>query len=229
MSLYVCYYVGKVSTIQVNKQGLANELGLPLRDLRVVDPSIPKQIRATFITRPKAILFCIENIKVVVRHNRTLVFGPYQAEVQEFIPVVQQLIAQAAAGDDAGWQNRARYETLVVALLPHSHLYVISAYVLCRFEHLVLEAAMNVVCTNLFKRVRALSPAVTSTLKALQAESRGLQDVITTQVDELLPLKNKLDELRKRVKEIKRAMTDVVRMYCNNIMWTRTPTPSLTD
>ena len=73
-----------------------------------------------------------------------------------------------------------------------------------------MEAALNVVCTNLFKRVRALSPAVASTLKALQAESRGLQDVLTTQVDELLPLKNKLDELRKRVKEIKRAMTDVL-------------------
>ena len=73
-----------------------------------------------------------------------------------------------------------------------------------------MEAALNVVCTNLFKRIRALSPAVASTLKALQAESRGLQDVLTTQVDELLPLKNKLDELRKRVKEIKRAMTDVL-------------------
>lgn len=58
--------------------------------------------------------------------------------------------------------------------------------------------------------MRALSPAVASTLKALQAESRGLQDVIITQVDELLPLKNKLDELRKRVKEIKRAMTDIL-------------------
>lgn len=81
---------------------------------------------------------------------------------------------------------------------------------LIRFEHIIMEAALNVVCTNLFKRVRALSPAVASTLKALQAESRGLQDVLTTQVDELLPLKNKLDELRKRVKEIKRAMTDVL-------------------
>lgn len=99
---------GKVNTIQINKQGLANELGLPLRDLRIVDPSIPKQIRATFITRPKAILFCIENIKVIVQHNKALVFGPYQPEVQAFVPVVQQLIAQATAGEEAGWENRAR-------------------------------------------------------------------------------------------------------------------------
>ena len=31
-----------------------------------------------------------------------------------------------------------------------------------------------------------------------------------TQVDELLPLKNKLDELRKRVKEFRRAINDVL-------------------
>ena len=99
--------IGKVSTIQVSKQGLANELGLPLRDLRIVDPSVPKQIRATFITRRKAILFCIENIKVVVRHNKALVFGPYQPEVQEFVPVVQQLIAQTSA-QEVEWENKSR-------------------------------------------------------------------------------------------------------------------------
>lgn len=52
-------------------------------------------------------------------------------------------------------------------------------------------------------------PVVSSVLDGLRAESRGL-DVIITQVDELLPLKNKIDELRKRVKEIKRAITDIL-------------------
>ena len=46
-------------------------------------------------------------------------------------------------------------------------------------------------------------------LKGLRAESRGL-DVVQTQVDELLPLKNNIDELRKRVKEIRRAITDIL-------------------
>lgn len=35
-------------------------------------------------------------------------------------------------------------------------------------------------------------------------------EVIQTQADELLPLKNKIDELKKRVKEIKRAITDIL-------------------
>jgi hypothetical protein len=34
--------------------------------------------------------------------------------------------------------------------------------------------------------------------------------VIQTQADELLPLKNKIDELKTRVKEVKRAITDIL-------------------
>lgn len=173
---------GKIYTTQILKQQLANELGLPLRDLRIVDPSFPTQIQTTFTARPKAILFCIENIKVVVQHNEALIFSPYQPEVQEFVPILQQQISQAISGES------------------NSNT---------RFEHVVLEAALNVVCNNLLRRVRALSPAVSSALDGLRAESRGL-DVIITQVDELLPLKNKIDELRKRVKEIKRAITDIL-------------------
>ena len=66
-----------------------------------------------------------------------------------------------------------------------------------RFEHLVLEAALNIVCSNLNRRVRSLAPAVASTLNGLRAESRGLDLLQQTQVDELLPLKNKLDESQK--------------------------------
>ena len=76
---------GKVYTTQILKQQLANELGLPLRDLRIVDPSYPSQIQASFISRKKCILFCIENIKVVVQHHEALVFGPFQPEVFELL------------------------------------------------------------------------------------------------------------------------------------------------
>lgn len=180
---------GKVYTTQILKQQLANELGLPLRDFRIVDPSFPSQIQATFTSRPNAILFSIENIKVVVQHNEALIFSPYQPEVQEFVPALQQQIAQAKGDLQEG----------IIPLEGSAG----------RFEHIVIEAALNVVCTNLLRRVRSLSPAVASTLDGLRAESRGL-DVIITQVDTLLPLKNKIDELKKRVKEIKRAITDVL-------------------
>eukprot|EP00601_Ochromonadales_sp_CCMP2298_P008546 CAMPEP_0173203544 /NCGR_PEP_ID=MMETSP1141-20130122/19582_1 /TAXON_ID=483371 /ORGANISM="non described non described, Strain CCMP2298" /LENGTH=151 /DNA_ID=CAMNT_0014129021 /DNA_START=106 /DNA_END=558 /DNA_ORIENTATION=+ len=86
---------GTVYTTEILKQQLANELNLPLRDLRIVDPSFPSQIQATFTARPNAILFTLENIKVVVKHNEALVFSPFQSEVREFIPALQQQIITA--------------------------------------------------------------------------------------------------------------------------------------
>ena len=178
---------GQVYSTQILKQQLANELSIPLRDLRVVDPSLPSQIQATFVARPKAILFCIENIKVVVQSHEALVFSPSLPEVQEFIPVLQQNILQ-----NLDLRLDPKYQQKRM-----------------RFEHVVLESALNVVCSSLFERIRALSPTVEATLKALRAESRGL-DLVQRQVDELLPLKDKIDELKKRTKEVKRAITEVL-------------------
>ena len=178
---------------EILKQQLADELKLPLRDLRIVDPSFPNQIQATFIARPNVILFSLESIKVVVKHNEALVFNPLLPEVREFVPALQQQIQQAYRDGSIGGGSRQAADA------PTS----------MRFEHVVIEAALNVVCNNLFQRLRALSPAIKSALAGLRAESRGL-DIIQTQVDELLPLKNKLDELRKRVKEIDRAVKDLL-------------------
>ena len=192
---------GHIYNTKVLKQQLANELSLPLRDLRVVDPSLPTQIQATFTARPKAILFCIENIKVVVQSNEALIFSPNRSEVQDFLPLLLQNIQQNQIGIDQKQKMR--------------------------FEHVVLETALNVVCSSLFNRVRELSPQVKSVLNGLRAETRGL-DVVQTQVDHLLPLKNNIDELRKRVKEIKRAITDVLNSDEDMSMMFLSPLPKQT-
>lgn len=182
---------GVLRATDVLKQKLASDLNLPLRDLRIVDPSFPSQIQATFIARPNAIIFALENIKVVVKHNEAIIFSPRQAEVEEYIPALQLQVQTIRSG----------ITTANSAELPRT--------VSMRFEHVVIEAALNVVCNNLFRKVRALSPAIQTALQGLQAESRGL-DIIKTQVDELLPLKNQLDELKKRVQEVDRAIKEVL-------------------
>ena len=110
---------GRVTTTQILKQQLANELGLPLRDLRIVDPSYPNQIQATFTSRKKAILFCIENIKVVVQHHEALVFSPFQPEVQEFVPALQQQIAQVHSRAHGGSQTPAPLPTISAVTPAH--------------------------------------------------------------------------------------------------------------
>lgn len=195
---------GEVYTTSILKQQLANELHLPLRDLRIVDPSYPSQIQATFIARPDVILFTIENIKIVLKHNEALVFSPYDPEVQRFIPVLQQYLIESNLGSSS--DNTKDSEVLENDKCGDPSTLVDSQI---RFEHIVIEAALHIVCNELLAKVRALEPAVASALIDLRAVSRGL-DVIQTQVDELLPLKNELDELLQRTKEIERAITEVL-------------------
>ena len=184
-------------TSNVLKQQLASDLQLPLRDLRIVDPSFPSQIQATFAARPNAILFALENIKVIVKHNEAIIFSPQREEVLEYVPTLQHQIQSAVSG---------RLSSSIDLESSHSPRMAAGSM---RFEHIVIEAALNVVCNNLYCKVRALAPAIKSALQGLQAESRGL-DIIQTQVDELLPLKNQLDELKKRVQEIDRAIKEVL-------------------
>jgi hypothetical protein len=143
---------GEVSECSIAKHQLAMDLKLPLRDLRLIDPPFPGQIQAAFAARPNAVLFTIENIKVIVKNDEAVVFGPNQSEVAEFIPALQRQLQSVCSSER-----------------------------MLRFEHVVIETALNVVCNNLFRKVRALSPAIGSALQELQAESRGL-DTIQTQV-----------------------------------------------
>jgi hypothetical protein len=170
---------GARSTVHVVKQKLANELDLHLRDLRIIDPSYPTQIQACFAARPGSILFCLENIKIVLRKSDALIFTPSRIEAQEFVSALQHQL------------TNAHLDTM-------------------RFEHVVIETALKTVCQNLFRQVNNIVPAVNSALEGLLSDERGAQHVITARVDELLPLKNKLDALWKRVNTVKKSISDLL-------------------
>ena len=144
---------GEIRSFSETKQQLASELELPLRDLRMIDPSFPGQIQAAFAARPQAILLTLEDIKLIIKSNEVIVFSPSISDDSEFISTLQQ-------------QLQALYKGEIF---------------MC-FEHVVIETALNVACNNLLQKVRTLAPAVSASLNKLQAESRGL-DIIQTQVN----------------------------------------------
>lgn len=183
---------GESVMAQAMKQQLAKELGLPLRDLRYIDPSYPSQIHSTFIARPGIILMSLEGIKVIVKSDEALIFGVEEPEVQKYVSVLQLHLRHRSA--------------LNAEKSPHDNLEHANN---SRFELLVVDAALNLVCSSLLFKVRELEPLTIAALKDLRAESKGL-DAIQTQADELLPVKNILDEYRKRIREIKGAISDVL-------------------
>lgn len=143
---------GELSGCSIPMHELALDLKLPLRDLRLVDPSFPGQVQAGFSARPNVLLFALENIKVIVREDCAIVFGPDRPEVGEFVPALQAQLRSVCGTESA-----------------------------LRFEHRVLETALSTVCGNLSRKVKGLAPAIATALHELQAESRGL-DIIQTQV-----------------------------------------------
>ena len=81
--------------------------------------------------------------------------------------------------------------------------YVILCYVMLCY---VMLCYVMFVCSSIHFYI---SYFCYNNIKGLRAESRGLA-VIQTQADELLPLKNKIDELKKRVKEVKKSISDIL-------------------
>lgn len=199
---------GETLGVQAMKQLLAKELGLPLRDLRYIDPSYPSQIHSTFIVRPGIILMSLESIKVIVKSDEALIFGVEDPEVQKYVSVLQlQLRHNLALGVEKSLNDN------------------LEAVNSSRFELLVVDAALNLVCSSLLFKVRGLEPLTIAALKDLRAESKGL-DAIQTQADELLPVKNVLDEYRKRIKEIKGAISDVLNSDDDMAMMCLSTTPT---
>lgn len=199
---------GEVTIAQAMTQQLAKELGLPLRDLRYIDPSYPSQIHSTFIVRPGVILMSLEGIKVIVKNDEALIFGVQEPEVQKYISALQiQLRHHSASNAEKS---------------PHDNLDNVNS---SRFELLVVDAALNLVCSSLLFKVRALEPLTMAALKDLRAESKGL-DAIQTQADELLPVKNILDEYRKRIREIKGAISEVLNSDDDMAMMCLSTTPT---
>jgi hypothetical protein len=112
-------------------------------------------MQTSLTARPTAILLSLERIKIVIKSNEALVFDIEKPETTEFLSYLQHQKAIADSGDGD-----------------------ISPRI---FELWILESALHVMCTNLFKEVNEITPAVTAALKHLQAESRGI-GVLETQV-----------------------------------------------
>lgn len=190
---------GRISSFDISKQQLSRELNLNLRDLRLVDPSCPSQFKATMAARPNVILFSVDHLKMIIKNNETFIFNTNHEEVERFVPLLQQqLRAQLQGQEETEDQNEAKVDNQEEASLRKQ-----------RFEHIVLDSALSLISVSLTSVIKSLEPAVGSALLDLRGVSRGL-DVVQTQVDELLPLKNKIDEFRMRCTGIKQCISDVL-------------------
>ncbi|CAN8073944.1 unnamed protein product [Agarophyton chilense] len=73
----------------IQKADAAQELGLMVRDLRVVDPSFRSQAPA-ILPRQSAIIIHLAHIRIIVLPDRVLAFDPTNPAVEYFLPKLQR-------------------------------------------------------------------------------------------------------------------------------------------
>lgn len=175
---------GIAKAVNLDRSALAQELKVHLRDIRLLDATATRRGRVALLARPQAILFCAEGLRVAIQSNRALIFGS-----PAFLPQLEEHLKNSCVSQESS-----------------------SGTGKVRFEHVVLEGALNLSCARLHGSLAELGPAISRTLRGLRAEASGppAHDALTTQTDELLPLKNRLDELRQRVTEVRRVLTEVL-------------------
>lgn len=60
--------------MQVNKHELVAHLGIPFRDLRILDPSIPTPSPSSVFIRENAIIFNIESLRMIITKDEVSCF-----------------------------------------------------------------------------------------------------------------------------------------------------------
>lgn len=197
---------GEASNFEIGKEEFAQELHLPLRDLRIIS-SYPSQVQASLISRNKVILFSINSLKMIIKANEVFVFysnnqrdPQYNKEMDLFIRLLEKQLKSPTESTQSQSTGTINQNELA---LPSSF---ISQQ---RFEHLALEIAFQVITNSLTATLRNLQPELHSVLNELKKVSKGL-DIIQTQVDYLLPLKNQLNEIQKRCFGIRKCLHDLL-------------------
>jgi magnesium transporter len=183
--------IGNILPFEINKEELASTLRLPLRDLRIIDPSYPSQAQAAILTRPGVILISMGNLKIIIKEKEVFIFNHNHEQVRKFTALLERQFTRTLDQD------------------PNFDLYPLSTFPNQSFEHTILEACFHLTITSLADVLHELEPDVSFVLSDLRSISRGL-DVVQTQVDKLLPLKNQLDEFQNGCQEIRRCFHDIL-------------------
>lgn len=87
---------GKSSLIAVDRHKLTQELGVQLRDLRLLDPKSSSNPSA-ILPRERALVVALENIKAVITQNYVLVMNPEGDGVAPFVRELESRLVKSAS------------------------------------------------------------------------------------------------------------------------------------
>ena len=90
---------GNASFLEATKAEMQRELGVPFRDLMILDPNLPTAYPSSVFIRPRAIVVNLEHIKMIVVSTYALLLGTDAPEphARQFVAMLQRQLAPRAA------------------------------------------------------------------------------------------------------------------------------------
>lgn len=150
---------GHASVFQPHKLEITQQMGVQLRDLRLLDPLLATSYPSAILCRPAALVVNLENLKMIVTTERAFITNLEDENVVTFVEeLCRRLAAAAAAAASLAAADAEGVPGTGPAPPPGVEL---------PFELRVLEVALDTVCTRLEALTGELEAAAHPALDSL--------------------------------------------------------------
>lgn len=198
---------GKSAVIAVDRHKLTQELGVQLRDLRLLDPKSCVNPSA-ILPRDRALVVALENIKAVITQNYVLVMNPEGDGVAPFVRELESRLVKSASfpiltdlamlrtngnglkTNDGSSGNGCVQEPQLVCPLPPA----------IPFELRALEVSLESICSTLDELTTELEAVAFPALDALTVK------VTTHNLQRVRSLKSRMVRLKTRVETVREVL-----------------------
>ncbi len=138
---------GTSSIIQAEKNELTHQLGVQLRDLRVLDPYLAASYPSAILSRDRALVVNLEHIKCIIATDHVLVTNAEDDTVLAFVEELQRRCASCIDSDGVK-QNASQSSPDLVVLSDKGDMTKENMFPFLEipFELRVLEVVLESVC-----------------------------------------------------------------------------------
>lgn len=106
-----------VACLQADKQSITHELGIQVRDLRILDPAMATSYPSAILCREKALLVNLEHIKCIITSSYLLLLSADQPSVLQFAEDVKYRLANPSQPRPAKPNPKQKPKSKVASLL----------------------------------------------------------------------------------------------------------------
>jgi magnesium transporter len=209
---------GEAVTVELSKMRVHHQLGVQLRDLRLLDPSLATSYPSAILARERALVLNLEYIKAIVAMDRVYITNLEEPHTLAFIEELQRRLAAPSHAMMGASPSAGSLAALASGPLPSggfpggpptapalppgaagvAGLHGLAApYVELPFELRALECALDVICGYLERLNTDLEAAAHPALDALT------QKISTSNLERVRRIKNRMVRLTTRVETLK--------------------------